>query len=155
VGTRQRSLCRVPDSGHSAKCIFKLKKTLSSVCDLALGKAGGYYNRHLLCSLTLSLASLSQRCRRLVAPARYRPARAQPRRCSARPPTPSLRPTPHQSRPRPYQSPTIPANLRPSPPSPPSSPAKVYISSICVWLVYMKLHVIDSIIIMFTNSYIK
>jgi hypothetical protein len=26
AGTRQRGLCRVPDPGHLAKCIFKLKK---------------------------------------------------------------------------------------------------------------------------------
>jgi hypothetical protein len=38
VGTRQRRLCRVLDPGHSAKCIFKLKKSLPSDCDLALGK---------------------------------------------------------------------------------------------------------------------
>jgi hypothetical protein len=45
VATRQRLLCRVLNPGHSTKCIFKLKKSLLSARDLALGKAGGYYNR--------------------------------------------------------------------------------------------------------------
>jgi hypothetical protein len=38
VGTRQRGFCRVLDPGHSAKCIFKLKKYLPTDRDLALGK---------------------------------------------------------------------------------------------------------------------
>jgi hypothetical protein len=47
VDTRQRCLCRVSDPGHSANSIFKLKKSLSSARDLALGKAGEYYTRRL------------------------------------------------------------------------------------------------------------
>jgi hypothetical protein len=39
AGTRQRVLCRVSAIWHSAKNIFKLKKSLPSARDLALGKA--------------------------------------------------------------------------------------------------------------------
>jgi hypothetical protein len=38
VGTRQRSLCRMPDPGHSTKCIFKFKKSLPSARLRVLGK---------------------------------------------------------------------------------------------------------------------
>jgi hypothetical protein len=40
VGTRQRHVCRVLAIWHSTMTIFKLKKPLPSVRDLALGKEG-------------------------------------------------------------------------------------------------------------------
>jgi hypothetical protein len=103
VGTRQRILCRVPDPGHSAKSIFKLKKSLPSDRSRALGKVD-----------------------ELNIPARLRPIHFIHRRRSPRapppPPGPAMRTTitRHRHLPGPTAAPT-----RPAPDAPPPAPTLV------------------------------
>jgi hypothetical protein len=74
-GTRQRPLCRVPGTGHSAKNILKLKKSLPSARSWALGKEVEL-NRPSGLSFFSSLILTLSHSRRHLLPRRLRlPAR--------------------------------------------------------------------------------
>jgi hypothetical protein len=83
--TRQRKLCRVPDRGHLAKIILKLKKNLCRVPDHGHSAKSAY----IALSNSFLLLSLSYRAAAATAPApRRRRARVSP--CAGPPPCPRL-----------------------------------------------------------------
>jgi hypothetical protein len=86
--TRQRGLCRVPDRGHSAKCILKLKK-LCRVPDHGHSAKNTYLPTVNPFFLTLSLSCTAVAALNVAPPLPPRPRSS---------PSPARRATPHHRR---------------------------------------------------------
>jgi hypothetical protein len=138
VGTRQRSLCRVSDLGHSAKCIFKFKKKyLTSAKSRALGKEDELniparprpihfiHRRHTPPPLSLR-PPLQPGPATCTTAAGTAPPRATTTRPAQPPPPHDPRPAHHRQRPRPRPQPRLPPSCLVSSPAPGRSPLSRY-----------------------------
>jgi hypothetical protein len=125
----KKNLCRVPDRGHSTK-------TLNLTDRAALSFSFSFHSHSHSPAAAVS-ASLANR-HRLPVPSPL-PA--------ATPASPAISPATGPPTPSPRQPlPGHPDLLPAAKPVAPAISAKVYIFSICIWLIYTKLHAIENLI---------